>query len=75
MAEISGTYGRGTPCTIFTHETRLGTWYVVQDSVNVNFTPEAVEDGVDVETLDDTDAFTASKPISFEDDLYEELRA
>ena len=62
--EVSGTYGSGqTPCTVFTYEADGGTWYAVQGSLNVNFTGEPVEEGVDVETLADSDMFTASRAV------------
>jgi len=55
--EINGTYGTGTEATIFVVEERGGAWYCVEDGTNINFTPDAelLVDGVDIETLYDTD--------------------
>ena len=38
-------------------------WYVCDGSVNVNKTYDDISDGVDIETLNDVDCFTASEPI------------
>lgn len=63
--EISGTYGSGyTPCTVFCIDTGGGTWYCVEDSKNVNFTYEELQDGVDVETVSDDDHFYSDKPVA-----------
>jgi hypothetical protein len=71
---IQGTYGsRQTPCDIFTYETRQGTWYACEGSVNINCTHEEMRDGVDVETLADHDTMTASAPVNSEDDLEREV--
>lgn len=67
---INGTYGsQQTPCTVICEESRNGTWYAVEGSRNVNFTPEHISNGVDVETLADTDYFYHSAPIESEEDL------
>jgi len=56
--EIKGTYGGyQTPCTIFVVEECEGFWYCVKDSQNINFTYEELKEGVDVETLKDSDYF------------------
>ncbi len=63
--EISGTYGSQlTPCTVLVAENRDGSkWYCVEDSKNVNKTWEDLEEGVDVEMVQDADCFTAGKNI------------
>lgn len=68
---INGTYGSGlTPCQVFTHTERNGlTWYVVEGSINVNATYETLEDGTDVEVLQDVDTFTWSSPVESEEEL------
>lgn len=68
---VEGTYGSAnTPCDVFVYETRSGgSWYVCEGSVNVNYTHDPVNDGVDVETLTDEDMFTWNNPIESEDDL------
>ena len=69
-SQIPGTYGSGkTPCTVFTATTRHGTWYAVEGSCNVNFTPDELEPGVDVEEVQDTDSFTWSEGIDSEETL------
>lgn len=56
--EVSGFYGsQNTPCTVFCAETNGGTWYCCEDSHNVNFTYDEVNDGVNVEELKDSDYF------------------
>tara|TARA_R110000744_G_scaffold334569_1_gene439856 strand:- start:228 stop:467 length:240 start_codon:yes stop_codon:yes gene_type:complete len=67
---INGTYGSGlTPCQVFIHKQNGLTWYAVEDSMYVNATYETLEDGVDVEMVDDVDAFTWSDKINSEDEL------
>lgn len=60
LYEVNGTYGSGkTPCTVFVAENRDGSkWYVCEGSQNVNKTYDEVEDGVNVEELQDADCFT-----------------
>ena len=66
---IRGTYGSElTPCDIYTKESRGGTWYCVDGSKNVNFTYDELQNGVDVECLNDVDTFTAEE-INSEDDF------
>lgn len=62
---ITGTYGSGkTPCFVFTAQDHNGgTWYAVDGSNNVNYTYDEIEDGVNVEELQDVDFFTSSTPI------------
>jgi len=72
--EVEGTYGGSqTPTTVYFYEDRGGKWYAADGSVNVNYTYDDIEDGVDIETLRDEDMFTASKPIESEDDIEREL--
>ena len=72
--EVEGTYdGSQTPTTVYFYEDRGGKWYAADGSVNVNYTYDDIEDGVDIETLSDEDMFTASKPIESEDDIEDEL--
>jgi len=64
--EINGTYGSSqTPCTVLVYEERNGysKWYCVEGSCNVNLTYDDIEDGVDVEELNDLDCFTWSDGI------------
>lgn len=63
--EFSGTYGRGTPCTIYTFPAGSGAvWYAVEGSHNVNQCEESeIFDGVNVETVEDVDTFTSGKRI------------
>jgi len=70
LTTIRGTYGSGkTPCDIHTAETHAGTWYAVDGSQNVNLSPDPLEDGIDVETVPDVDAFTWPEGIHSLDDL------
>lgn len=70
MQTITGTYGsRKTPCNIFEHDG----WYCIEGSTIVNCTNEMLENGVDIETVDDYDTFTASKPIESEEELIQEI--
>ena len=68
---ITGTYGGShTPCDVFTYNNYSDhTWYCVQGSTNVNCTHHELEDGVDVETLEDVDTFQATKEVESEEDL------
>lgn len=68
--EIQGTYGSGkTPCTVFVY----GKWYTVEGSTGVNraYNEEDLQEGVDVETIDDSDFFTWSSPIESLEELEE----
>ena len=71
--EVDGYYGASsTSCTIFVVEKFYGgRWYCVEDSCNVNFTPDVIDDGCDVEELYDTDTATSTKPIGSLDELYD----
>jgi len=77
--EIKGTYGSGlTPCTVLVAETRHGgAWYAVEGSANVNYTPDAeiLTDGVDVETVPDTDTFTWPDTVNDLDELEAAIEA
>ena len=73
---IRGTYGSAfTPCNVFTAETRSGTWYAVEGSCNVNFTPDEITEPVDAESLSDTDAFTWPAGVNSEEELETAIEA
>lgn len=68
--EVRGTYGsRKTPCSVFVVNDNHGNWYCVEDSKNVNFTYDDIEDGVDVEEVSDVDTSSANKPITTLEEL------
>jgi len=70
LYKVTGYYGsQHTETTVFCAETRNGTWYVCEGSVNVNMTDEEIDEGVDVEELTDIDMFTAGTPINSLDEL------
>ncbi len=70
--EYTATYGSGkTPCTIFVEDG----WYCVDGSVNVNHSYCDFYDGINVETIEDNDMFTASKPIESYGELIEQIEA
>lgn len=71
---INGTYGSNkTPCHVFTCSIGDGaTWYCVKGSGNVNATWQEIEDGQDVEALEDCDCFTTA-PINLLNDLAEHV--
>jgi len=59
---ISATYGsQNTPCTVFVYEAPAGYWYVVEGATIVNLT--LMPPSGNVETIEDIDCFTWSKPI------------
>ena len=71
---IKGTYGRGTPCTVFTY----GQWYAVKGSCNANKAPDYhnFSNGpVDVEQIEDVDTFTWCEEINSLEDLIEAVEA
>ena len=74
---VEGTYGRSkTESTIFVAEDRRGgKWYVAMGSVNVNYTYDEIEEGVDIEELSDNDVFTAGSPINSEEELEEAINS
>lgn len=75
---VSGYYGSGsTECKVIVAGTDSWgrNWYVVKGSVNVNATWQDVDDGVNVETLEDTDYFTAGKPINTEKQLIKAIES
>lgn len=60
LNSITGTYGTDkTDCTIYVH----GHWYCIEDSRNASYVDNAelLVDGVDVETLPDTDTMTIGR--------------
>jgi len=69
--EVTGTYGSNkTECTVLVCEDGdSAKWYCVEDSVTVNRTFDDIEEGVDVEGLEDIDCFTWSSPIESLDEL------
>jgi len=74
--EVQGTYGSGkTETTIFVIRERTGFWYCCEDSVNVHFTNEELNDGVDIEELNDVDFFTWKEPINSLEELTEAVEA
>jgi len=67
---ITGTYGGShTPCNIFTANDTYMTWYCVEGSKNVNCTYETLEDGCNVEEIQDIDTMTAGSEIYSEAEL------
>lgn len=79
LIEISGTYGSHlTPCTVLVAQDRRGgAWYCVEGSANVNYTPDAtiLQDGIDVETVPDTDTFTWPDKVHDLDELDKAIAA
>lgn len=77
LYEVEGTYGGSrTTCTVFVAEDRPGgKHYVADGSVNVNYTYDEIQDGVDIEELSDSDMFTASKPITSLEELEEAINS
>ena len=71
--EIQGTYGNisKTECTIYLYDD----WYAIEDSVNCNRCPDEslLVNGIDVDTIEDIDTFTASKPIESAEHLEAEV--
>jgi hypothetical protein len=68
---ITGTYGSNeteTEIYVYTDSNGLN-WYACDDSVNVNATCDDLEDGVNVELVEDSDTSTAQEPICSEEDL------
>jgi len=73
---VQGYYGSGnTACDVFCVDYDGGTWYAVDGSVNVNFTLEPVELGVNVEMLSDVDCFTWADGINSESELLQAVEA
>ena len=71
---VTGFYGRGTPHLVHCYSTWGGTWYAVQGSKNINLCPKVVLNSeVDIETLQDIDCVTASKPIKRPQDIVDEV--
>ena len=69
---ITGTYGSNeteTEIFVFTDVNGLN-WYVCEDSVNINATYEVLEDGVNVELVEDCDCCTSQEPIMSEMELF-----
>jgi len=73
---IRGTYGSAhTPCDVIVAQDsrRLLCWYVVAGSININATYEDLEDGVDVELVEDVDHFTVGRTIETVQDLIDAI--
>ena len=63
---VNGTYGSSrTACTVFV----FGNWYVCEGGQTVNATYDEIEDGVNIEELNDYDCFTWSSPIESLEEL------
>lgn len=75
--EVSGTYGSlRTPTTVYVYEeSDGGKHYVADGSVNVNFTYDDIEEGVNIEELSDADMFTAGRPIESLEELVEAVES
>lgn len=69
--KTTGFYGgSSTPCTIFAASQSNGlTWYAVEGSQNINATYETIENGCNVETVEDIDTMTSSESIESISDL------
>jgi len=73
---VKGYYGsQRTPCKVYCAYGERGTWYVVHGSVNVNLTPDPIEDGVNVELLTDIDMFTWPDGVYSEGGLIKAIEA
>ena len=74
---INGTYGQSrTETEVYVYDTRRGgSWYVCDGSINVNFTHDELEDGVDVEEISDYDTMTVDVPITSEEELEEAINS
>ena len=74
---VSGFYGSGsTPCFVFVATNSRGaSWYVVEGGSIVNKTYEDIEDGVDVDLVDDVDCLTWNRPITSEEELIEAIES
>lgn len=68
---VSGTYGSNCiKCDVIVYTDRNGlNWYAVEDSKNVNATYEDIEEGVNVEELEDVDCFYINSQINSEEDI------
>ena len=70
---LNGFYGLGDKSAIVALPYGEGYWYAVEGSTNCNYTHQPLEDGVNVENLQDENFFTATRPIMDEDDLQREI--
>ena len=68
---VSGTYGSDkTPCDVYVYEDwGASRWYAVDGSANVNCTWQNIEDGVDVEEIEDFNMFTWPDGVHSEEEL------
>lgn len=74
---VTGFYGSGnTPCFVNVAENKDGSrWYCVDGGTMVNLTYNEINDGVNVEHLQDVDCFTVNSPITDTDALIEAIEA
>ena len=74
LNEIIGTYGAGmTQSTIYTYYIQGATAYAVHGSSIINLTYEEIEDGVNVEEVEDYDTVTSAFTIESKEDLWDAL--
>lgn len=72
--ETNATYGsHQTRCTVFVVEVDGMHWYAIEGSQNVNCAPHEIERGQDLETIEDTDFFTADNEIESLEQLEREV--
>lgn len=73
---VNDTYGSGNTLAeiLVALDKRTGSaWYCVAGSTNLNKTYLPVDEGVNVECLDDYDTMTVSQPVEDLEDLEKEL--
>jgi hypothetical protein len=73
---VTGFYGmKGTNRSdVFVYDNLDGShWYALEGSTNINCTYNDIEDGVNVETLNDFDTLGADNPVNSEEDLINEI--
>ena len=75
---VIGYYGLTTKqnkCIVIVAEKPNYNWYCVKGSQNINKTFDAIEDKVDVETINDVDMFRSDKPINTERQLIKAIES
>jgi hypothetical protein len=71
--EINATYGsHKTETTVYVAMCRGGYWYVADGSKNINFTHE-LHDGINLESIVDSDYMHASVPVNSVSDLVDQI--
>lgn len=73
---VSGFYGcnkEQNKADVFVYEINGLHWYCIDGSQNVNATYNPIEEGVDVEILEDVDTFTTLFPVESLEDLEQEV--